>query len=155
MVINRNNKAHQINGYLDGVAVFSSMFLRNGAVTFETELLEPGSFQKSAARESTETEFKVVMLQWLRFGLIERYANELSALGPAVVAGNNSYERALLMATDDVITEALNHIREFFFGEEFKIYYPLKKIKSIEVLQDEFVFMSTEAQLYIRGGWSD
>ncbi|HEX8325985.1 MAG TPA: hypothetical protein VF629_00490 [Hymenobacter sp.] len=139
---------HHLNGFLEGVALFSTLFLSNGAVAFEAELLAPGTLPERAARQTTEAEFQAVLLQWLRFGIVERPAH-------APEASPTSSEKALLGVTSDALGEVMVQIRQLFGGNEFRVYCPLEKMHPVEVLQDEFVFTSANTQLYLRGGWSD
>jgi hypothetical protein len=153
--VDKENTAKHINGFLHGISIFSSMFLNNGKVSFEAELITWKDFLKDN-KEVSKIEFQETLLQWMRFGIIDRYANIESAFAPPLMKSENQTELTLLEATDDAKDIVMDQIEvDFFNSEGFRIYRPLEKIRSIEVLQDEFVFRNKDLILYLRCGWSD
>lgn len=140
---------HELNGFLQGIAVMSDMFLKSGACRFEFKRLSPdfngGKMLKPVDREDLAFELD----RWFSYGMSSWMSTPEHKMAAAY---HREIEEAAKQARDRFFARIESDI---FRKRKWEILYAEEKIEDQQSLQDEYLFRCNGEMYYLRLGWSE
>lgn len=140
---------HELNGFLRGTAVFSSMFVKTGACDFKFKQINPDALKQKMLKSITRENFAFELDRWFAYGLSGWASIPEEKLAAA-------YHREIMERSSDARDSFIETLgKGIFRNKNWEVLYAEEKIEDAETLQDEYLFKGNGEVYYLRLGWSD
>lgn len=151
MSISANNDMliYELNGFLRGIAVFSSMFVKSGECHFEFKKISADALGQKMLKSITRENFAFELDRWFAYGI-----NDFMSMPEEKLAA--AYHREMLERASDARDHFIIYLNEKLFrNKKWEVLYAEEKIEDAKPIQDEYLFKGNGEIFYLRLGWSE
>lgn len=147
--VNSEPAVHELNGFLCGIAVFSSMFVKSGECVFHFKKINPDLLKQKMLKPVTRENFAFELDRWFAYGLNDFMSPPEEKLAAA-------YHREMLEKASEGRDHFLELLNTKIFGnKKWELLYAEEKLEDAASLQDEYLFKGNGEVYYLRLGWKE
>ena len=146
---NTEFSVHELNGFLRGIAVFSSMFVKSGECAFYFKKIDPELLKQKMLKPVSRENFAFELDRWFAYGLNDFMSPPEEKLASA-------YHREMQEKASQGRDHFLELLDKNIFGnKKWELMYAEEKLEDASSIQDEYLFKGNGSVYYLRLGWQE